>query len=514
MPLDIARNQIEQQFDSRFGGFSGAPKFPHPTIIQRALKHWARTAATGNPDSRILHTAVFSLQRMSSGGLFDHLGGGFYRYSTDEQWMIPHFEKMLYDNGPLLWLNTQAWCITDNILFKDAAVETAEWVIREMQSEAGGFYSALDADSEGEEGKFYVWDPESAALPLDDSEYAFFASRFGLDKPANFEGHWHLHAGPGYRDLAEKFDSSETEVRHILQTARKKLFDIRAQRTPPGLDDKILTSWNGLMIRAMAFAGRQLGNPAYIASAARSADYIYRNLWQEGRLLATSRGEQVHLNAYLDDYAFMLSGLIELLQAKWDSKWLSWAQQLADVLIEQFEDSSSGGFFFTSHDHEQLIQRIKTYSDDAMPSGNGIAAESLLLLGYLLAEPRYIDTAERCLKAAWNSINQATISHCSLLEALDACLNPPKVVILRGTREELKQWLQPARGKFMPYTPVFAIPEDAELPPALAAKSMSGSVVAYVCEGLQCSPPISSDTEWDDFTSANTASLQQGNRPV
>jgi hypothetical protein len=208
----------------------------------------------------------------------------------------------------------------------------------------------------------------------------------------------------------------------------------------------------------------------------------------------------------------MLSGLIELLQAKWDSQWLSWAQQLADVLIEQFEDNSNGGFFFTSHDHEQLIQRIKTYSDDAMPSGNGIAAESLLLLGYLLAEPRYIDTAERCMKAAWNSINQAAISHCSLLEALDIYLDPPRLVILRGTSEELSQWLRPTRGRFMPYTPVFAIPEDAVLPPALAAKSSSDSAVAYVCRGMQCSPPISSASEWDDLIAASTAALQQRRR--
>jgi hypothetical protein len=512
MPLDIARNQIEQQFDSRFGGFSGAPKFPHPAIIQRALKHWARTAETGNPDSRILHTAIFSLQQMSSGGLFDHLGGGYYRYSTDEQWMIPHFEKMLYDNGPLLQLNMQAWTITGNTLFKDAAIETADWVMREMQSETGGYYSALDADSEGEEGKFYLWDPESVAAQLDDSEYELLASRFGLDRPANFEGHWHLHACLDYSDLAEKFDRSDAEIRTILQTAREKLFDQRAQRTHPGLDDKVLTAWNGLMLRAMAFAGRQLDNPAYIDSAARSADYIYRHLWKNNRLLATSRGDQAHLNAYLDDYAFMLSGLLELLQAQWDSKWLSWAQQLADVLIEQFEDNNSGGFYFTSHDHERLIQRSKTYNDEAIPSGNGVAAESLLLLGYLLAEPRYIETAERCLKAAWNSINQAPISHCSLLEALDAYLDPPQLVVVRGTSGELKQWLQPAFGKFMPHTCVFAIPDDALLPPALAAKAISDSVVAYVCEGMQCSPPISSSTEWRDLIADNTASLQQPNR--
>jgi len=508
MPLDVARNQIEQQFDSRFGGYSSAPKFPHPAIIQRALKHWARTGKSGNPDSRILHTALFSLERMCSGGLFDHLGGGFCRYSTDEQWMIPHFEKMLYDNGPLLWLNTQAWCISDDITYRDAATETADWIVREMQSEAGGYYSALDADSEGEEGKFYIWDPKTVAAQVDNDEYLMLARRFGLDKPANFEGRWHLHAYCSYQQLAEEFDRNDSAVRDTLQAARNKLFQAREKRIHPGLDDKILTAWNGLMIRGMAYAGRQFGSTAYIDSAAKAADYIHAQLWRHERLLATARNGHAHLNAYLDDYAFVISGIIELLQARWERKWLHWAQQLADALIEQFEDERNGGFFFTSHDHEQLIQRTKTYSDDATPSGNGIAAESLLVLGYLLAEPRYIDAAERCLKAAWTSINQAAISHCSLLEALDASLEPPKIIILRGSADELASWLQTATGAFLPHTYIFAIAEDSELPPSLAEKSMSNRVLAYVCEGMQCSPPISSRRVWDELIEDSKAVLE------
>ena len=509
MPLDVARNQIEQQFDSRYGGYSAAPKFPHPAIIQRALKHWARTYETGNPDARILHSALFTLERMASGGLFDHLGGGFCRYSTDEKWMIPHFEKMLYDNGPLLWLNTQAWCISGDVVYKDAATETADWVIREMQSDAGGYYSALDADSEGEEGKFYTWTPKTAASHLEDSEYELLAQRYGLDRPANFEGSWHLHAYHTYKEIAERSGSSVADVRATLQTARKKLFQEREQRIRPGLDDKILTSWNGLMIRGMAYAGRQLDKPAYTESAARAADYIHDTLWHNNRLLATAKHGHAHLNAYLDDYAFVISGLLELLQSKWNSKWLLWARELADVLIEQFEDKNSGGFFFTSHDHEQLIQRSKSYSDDATPSGNGIAAESLLLLGYLLAEPRYIDAAERCLKAAWNSINQAAISHCSLLETLDAHLTPPQIVIVRGPAEQLDDWLQPTIGSFMPHSHVFAIPTDSALPPSLAEKSASGtSALAYVCESMQCSPPISSQDEWNELVEDNKAALE------
>ena len=508
LPLDVARNQIEQQFDSRFGGFSGAPKFPHPSVIQRAFRHWARTQATGNPDSRILHTALFSLERMASGGLFDHLGGGFCRYSTDERWMIPHFEKMLYDNGPLLWLNTAAWCISKDVCYKDAVTESAAWVMREMQSEAGGYYSALDADSEGVEGKFYVWTPEAVKALLNEGDFALFASRYGLDKPANFEGQWHLHAYRNYTELAEKFGGNENVIRDRLHAARVKLFNAREHRVHPGVDDKILTAWNGLMIRGMAHAGYKLGNATYIVSAASAADFVYQHLWQNQRLLASARDEHAHLNAYLDDYAFMISGLIELLQAAWDSKWLHWAQQLADILIEQFEDKSNGGFYFTSHDHEQLIQRSKSFSDDAIPSGNGVAAESLLILGSLLSKPKYIDAADRCLKAAWSSLNQAAISHCSLLDALDYHLEPPQIIILRGSIEQLAPWMEATRDAYLPHTRLFAITEDKALPPSLQGKAQSEQALAYVCEGMRCSPPISSIAEFQDLINDSRAELE------
>jgi hypothetical protein len=261
IPLDVARNQIEKQFDSINGGFSGAPKFPHPSIIERALRHWASTTANSRPDPRILHTALFSLERMASGGVFDHLGGGFCRYSTDELWMIPHFEKMLYDNGPLLALTSQAGCISGQVEFIEAATETADWVLREMQSSAGGYYSALDADSEGVEGKFYVWSPAEVRRVLPADRYPLFERRFGLDRPANFEDHWHLHAYENYASLANAFDTDTDSIRQQLKECRTQLFEVREQRIHPGLDDKILTSWNALMIRGMAIAGRLLGRP-------------------------------------------------------------------------------------------------------------------------------------------------------------------------------------------------------------------------------------------------------------
>ena len=504
LPLDIARNQIEQQFDRQYGGFSGAPKFPHPTIIDRALRHWAMTSSNHQQDKTILHTAIFTLERMASGGLFDHLGGGFFRYSTDEKWMIPHFEKMLYDNGPLLWLNAQAWCISHNNRHLDAATETADWVIREMQAPDGGYYSAQDADSEGVEGKFYVWNNEQVENTLDEDR-KMLCKHFGLDRPANFEGHWHLYVHLNYRELASEFNKTESSIREELRDDRLRLFKERNNRIHPGLDDKILTSWNGLMIEGMAKAGRLLQRDDYIDSAIRAAIFIKNQMWSEGRLKATSRNGKSHLNAYLDDYAFLLGGLLELLQTRWDNELLIWAEDIANVLLDQFEEKGTGGFFFTSHDHEKLIQRSKLYNDDATPSGNGIAASALMQLGYLTANTHYLDAAERCLKAAWHSLSQSAISHCSLLNALDTYINPGHIILLRGDENALQPWQQLTRGRYMPRAMIFTIPASIDLPVSLADKKATENPCAYLCKGTQCSAPV---TAIDEFaTLINELSL-------
>jgi uncharacterized protein YyaL (SSP411 family) len=498
LPLDVARNQIEKQFDKQYGGFSGAPKFPHPAIIDRALRHWAMTLSNDQEDKNILHTAVFSLERMASGGLFDHLGGGFCRYSTDEKWMIPHFEKMLYDNAPLLWLNAQAWCITHDEQHLDATTETADWVIREMQSASGGYYSAQDADSEGVEGKYYVWNNQQIEQSLGQDSSAF-CKRFGLDHPANFEGQWHLHACQNYKELAEEFNTTESSVRKKLLENRLKLFTERNKRIHPGIDKKILTSWNGLMIEGMAKAGRLLQCEDYIDSAMRAAIFIKKNMWLHGRLKATSKDGKSHLNAYLDDYAFLLIGLLELLQAKWDNELLTWAEDIGNVLIEQFEEKNIGGFFFTSHDHEKLIQRSKSYNDDATPSGNGIAASALLQLGYLTANTHYLEAAERCLKATWHSMSQSAISHCSLLNALGSYLKPPFVIILRGNDKDLQSWLALTKARYMPTTMIFTIASGIDITGSLADKKAIEGACAYVCEGTTCRSPITSINDFEDL---------------
>jgi len=492
-PLDTARQQLEQSFDEKLGGFGSAPKFPHPTNIERLLRHWA---GTGGADQRALHMAVFTLEQMARGGMNDQLGGGFCRYSVDDRWMIPHFEKMLYDNGALLALYAEAWAATRNPLFRRSCEQTAGWVMREMQADSGGYYSSLDADSEGEEGRFYVWTPESAAALLEADEYPLVARHFGLDRPANFEGHWHFHVYRSREQLAQEFSLDAATVDSRLAAAMEKLFAARTQRVAPGRDDKILTSWNGLMIRGLACAGRYLDRPDWIASAERAVDFIREQLWQEGRLLATAKDGHAHLNAYLDDHVYLMDGLLELLQARWRDADLLFAIELAEVVLQHFRDPA-GGFFFTSDDHETLIQRPKPGHDDATPSGNGIAAKVLSRLGHLLGESAYLDAAEQTIKGLWTSIEQMPHAHASLLVALEESLSPLQTVIVRGGGAAFDQWTHRMNATYAPRRIGFAIPDSEHvLPGVLADRKPQGEVLAYICNGLACNAPV---TDFADF---------------
>ncbi len=490
-PFDIARNQLGHLYDPQNGGFGQAPKFPHPTHLERLFRHWAATSSSSQADTQALEMAVTTLIKMADGGLYDQLGGGFYRYSVDEQWMIPHFEKMLYDNGPLLALYVQAWQITGNPLFLRVVHETAHWTVREMQAPAGGYYATLDADSEGEEGKFYAWTPDEARALLDDVEYPVIAQRYGLDRPPNFEHHWHLHVFTGLRALAENFAKTPEEILKIVDGARPKLFATRERRVRPGRDEKVLTSWNGLMIKGMAAAGRRLDEPAYLASAERALDFIRAQLWRDGRLLAAYKDGRARFNAYLDDYAFLIDGILELLQARWRDGDLEFAAALADGLLAHYEDKEHGGFFFTADDHETLIHRPKPYSDEATPAGNGVAAQVLGRLGHLLNNHRYLAAAENTLHAAWTTLSDLPYAHDSLLAALEDQLYPPQLIVLRGEGEPLKIWQARAQRFYAPRRFTIAIPNDARnLPGALAERGARGTVTAYVCTGIQCSAPI------------------------
>jgi uncharacterized protein YyaL (SSP411 family) len=481
-PLDAARRTLEDSFDSRYGGFGRAPKFPHPAGIERCLRHWRATSGATGPDLKALYLATLTLTRMAEGGLYDQLGGGFSRYSVDDFWMIPHFEKMLYDNAQLLHTYACAALATGEALFARIAGETADWVIRDMRGALGGFYSSLDADSEGHEGKFYVWTrPEVQGL-LTSGEYAVFAPRFGLDRDANFEGQWHLR-------VCEPASDESTSA--MIDAARAKLLAARNHRVWPARDEKVLTSWNALTIKGLAVAGRVLQRPDLIDAASAAVDFIRHTLWREGRLLATYKDGRAHLPAYLDDYAFLADALLELLQSRWRSSDLDFARELLDVLLAKFQDVENGGFYFTASDHDRLIHRSKTFSDDSVPSGNGVAASVLCKLGYLLAETRYLDAAERTLKAAAALTLEYPQAHMSLLNALEDFLASMQIVIIRGTAADGERWARELSAVYAPTRMVFAIPDDAPgLPPALAAKPASGAVTAYVCRGMTCGAPL------------------------
>jgi len=459
---------LRANFDAQHGGFGAAPKFPHPTDLELCLRK-------GQDD-----IARLTLRRMCEGGIYDQLGGGFCRYSVDAQWNIPHFEKMLYDNGPLLGLLADAWLAGREPLFARCAEETAGWMMREMQSPEGGYYSSLDADSEHQEGKFYVWERAEVRSLLSADEYATVGRHYGLDGPPNFEGrHWHLRvAGPG-------------ESEPLLRSAKAKLFAARERRVRPGRDEKILVSWNALAARGMAHAGRVFGRPQWLASARRAVDFIRARMWRDGRLLATYKDGRAHLNAYLDDYAFLVAALLELAQGEFQLQDLEWACELADVLLEQFEDREGGGFFFTAREHERLILRPKPGHDNATPSGNAVAAWGLGRLAALTGEERYARAARRTVELFFPAMRDYPAGFAAMAMALDEQIAPPSILVLRGKAEALPGWQADLATEFLPDTTMLAIPDGAgDLPAALNKPARPGPVNAWLCRGVTCLEPI------------------------
>jgi uncharacterized protein YyaL (SSP411 family) len=485
-PLREAIAFHEGAFDSDRGGFGRAPKFPHPDAIETCLRHFARTG-----DAPALGMATATLAGMARGGIFDQLGGGFARYSVDDEWAIPHFEKMLYDNGQLIRLYADAWAITREPLFARAVEETAAWAMREMQSPQGGYYSSLDADSEGEEGKYYVWSREEVRAVLSPEEEAVLVPHYGFDRGPNFEGHaWNPVVATPLGDIAASLGIAEADAAARLATARPKLLAARERRVRPGRDDKILASWNALMIGGMAHAARVFGRDDWLASARRALDFVRSTMWKDDRLLATHKDGRTHLNAYLDDYVFLLAALLEVLQADFRADDLAWAEELGDALLESFRDEAGGGFFFTSHDHERLIQRPKPGHDNATPSGNGVAAWALGRLACLSGETRFQAAAEGTLALFWPAIERSPAGFGSLLAALEETLRPPTIVIVNGPEAAFGPWREALRGDYLPGTLVlFVGGAGASLPPPLA-KPAGAAVNAWVCQGVTCLAPI------------------------
>ncbi|MEM7431981.1 MAG: thioredoxin domain-containing protein [Pseudomonadota bacterium] len=494
-PLQQVRDVLAESFDGDFGGFGGAPKFPHPTNIDRLLRHWSTTVNEPEPDIDALFMASLSLTRMAEGGIFDHVGGGFCRYSVDRYWQIPHFEKMLYDNGALLASYAQAFQATGETMFATTATRTAEWILS-MRADGGGIHASLDADSEGEEGKFYVWTPDAVRDLINKDDYDLFAARFGLDAAANFEGHWHLTVRKSITDLASEFNRGPEAVEIAINEALATLESARSQRIPPGLDDKVLTSWNALAARGLAIAGRALGRKDFTDAAGNLIDFLYSQLFVDGRLFATFKNDTARFQAYLDDHAFLIDAILESLQSRWNTTHLHFATALADLLLEQFEDTDNGGFFFTANDHEALMTRPRPMADEAVPSGNGVAATALLRLGHLIGDTRYLDAAERALLAGWRAIEEYPHGHVSLVNALDDYQTPPELIVLRGAEDAIEAWRAPANVLYTPARMVFAIPADeVDLPGLLAERAPKvGTALAYRCRGMTCDLPIEINT--------------------
>jgi hypothetical protein len=492
--LKAARDQLAAQYDERNGGFGNAPKFPMPPTIERLLRHWAYASRRGERDKDTLEMAMITLTHIARGGIYDHLGGGFCRYSTDARWMIPHFEKMLYDNGQLLSVYADALAIGPDELFEGAVRETAGWLLREMQHPLGGFFSALDADSEGEEGRYYVWRRDEVKKRLEPDEYLVVETLYGLDKPANFEGRWNLHRYDAWHAVVDRLGLERAHASALLGSAKAKLKAARDARVPPGKDDKIITAWNGLAIRGLAKAGVVLGEQAWIDAATRALDFVAAELLDGDGLFATWRAGRPRYRAYLDDYANVIDAALTLLAARWRDADALLARRLADIVLARFQDPE-GGFFFTPEGHEQLIHRVKQTADEATPAGNGTLARALSTLGHLFADARYLDASAATVHAARAALERYPAGHCTLLAAVEDAQVPPELVVLRGPVAEIAAWQRAARKGFRPWRHVFAIPYDGvrEIPPQLprlVSAEARARPTAFVCTNASCSLPI------------------------
>ncbi|HET6571191.1 MAG TPA: thioredoxin domain-containing protein [Solirubrobacterales bacterium] len=464
--LEGAIATLRENADMERGGFGGAPKFPPAATLELLLARGERA-----PVER-------TLDAMLAGGVYDQLGGGFARYSVDASWLVPHFEKMLYDNAQLARAYLHGWQAFGHARYRRVVEETLDWALREMRGPEGGFYSALDADSEGEEGRFYVWTPEQIRAVLG-SKAPPVLDHYGVSEAGNFEGRNILH-------LAGGAGAPEPDG---LAAARRELYEARARRTWPALDDKRLAAWNALMLGALAEAGAVLGREDYLDAARACAEFILRDLRDgEGRLLRTYKDGEGRLNAYLEDHTFLLEALLTLYEAGFEPRWFDQARSLAETTIERFGDAERGGFFSTSGDHEQLIARRKEIGDHPIPSGNSAAALGLLRLEALTGERRYGEWADGVLRLFAKAAPRRPDAFAHLLRGFDFALAPVKEVALIG--DDLSELAAVVRSEYRPHVAMAGGPEGSDSPPLLLERSaVDGRPTAYVCRHFACQAP-------------------------
>ncbi len=491
--INDAVAHYRHRFEPVFGGFSAAPKFPHPMAISLLLRYvWH------HGDAEVLHMATLSLDRMAYGGMYDQLGGGFHRYSTDDRWLVPHFEKMLYDNALLATAYLEAVQLTGRQEYRRVARETLDWAIGDMQSPAGGYYSTLDADSEGKEGKFYVWQLEEIQTLLG-AQTAAFCAVYDVTAGGNWEGTSILNLSKPAAEFSDALGIDPETLESSLAASRSVLLQVRNRRVHPGLDDKILTDWNGLMIAAMARGYRVLGEERFLESARRAAAFALGTMTVDGRLMHSHRDGRTHLLAYIDDHANLLWGLIELFEATFELEWLRRARALADRMIELFWDGDAGCFFFAGADHEELIARMKPGHDGATPSGNAVAANALLRLQALTGDDSYGQRGLDVLHAFHDQMKAAPSSFAHMIAAVDYYLRSPREIALIGDREsaEIDGALRSLWEQFRPHDLIVSFdPASADATQAAAeVPLLAGKVVIdqrptfYLCENYACQAP-------------------------
>ena len=483
--LDSAYAGVVKSYDSLHGGFGGAPKFPPAMALEFLLRTYVRT---GNEDA--LDMVQHTCEKMAYGGMYDQLGGGFHRYSTDAKWLVPHFEKMLYDNALLSRLYLHYYQLTQAPLAREIAEGILDYVLREMTDAAGGFYSTQDADSEGHEGKFFVWDFDEIKSVLGEAEFSSFASYYNVTEGGNFEGKNILNVNPSATRPSEE--------------SRRKLFEMRETRIKPDRDEKIITAWNGLMLASFAEAGVILDRADYTEAARRNADFVLTKLQKDGFLLRTYKDGVAKFNAYLEDYAFLIEGLVTSYETGGEFRWLKEAITLSDRMIDEFWDEEGGGFFFTGKSHEELIVRSKDYFDNATPSGNSVAAGALLKLAILTNNQRYREVGQAVLNAVADQVRRYPSGFGYALSAMDFLLSSPKEIALVGKdQNDLKPLLEEVWRKYLPNKVVAPDPvEDAETSAAIPLLEnrplIDGKATAYVCQNYTCQQPVTDPAALSD----------------
>ena len=496
--LSNAASSLLGELDGRFGGFGGAPKFPQVMNLEVLLRHYGRTG-----EIAALAGVEHTCRQMANGGIYDQLGGGFARYSVDEYWLVPHFEKMLYDNALLARLYLEVYQATGDPFYKRIAEETLDYVARDMTSPEGGFYSAEDADSEGEEGKFYVWTPEEIRSALDPEEAELAMRYWDVTERGNFEGKNILHVPRPPEVVAREFDISEEELRGRMERIREKLYAVREERIRPGRDDKVLSAWNGLMLRAFALAARVLDDrDDYRRIAEKNASFLLEELKADGRLRRSYKDGRARFNGYLEDYACVADGLVAVYEATFETRWLEEAATLADAILELFWDEEEGAFYDTAADHEELVTRPRDVYDNATPTGNSVAVDVLLKLSVLLDREDYRKVAEAVLENLSGVVARVPGAFGRLLSALDFHLSSPYEVALVGDPEaqEMKALLKTVYSSYIPNKVVAGRAEDdeeaARLIPLLADRPMrDGRATAYVCVNYACQSPTTDPEE-------------------